>query len=411
MTYRRLISNFANMVNYNFMLKPTLALVNKSNKSNLLKNYFESANLVEKVNTNNFKWMAEILWQIGEIYLFEIEDKNGIVYKRMPEQICRVSSVVDNNVCQYSIDLSALSNKDLLATMPADIQTIYDRYVKKSLKPEELIDGKWYELTKGAIAINAIDSFMVKGYPVLSPIFPSLLALEEQNRKINMDEEVDNLKIVHMKYPLDEEGNSIIDPQMINEFHRSVKENLPDGCCVATNPLELDIQNTKNSQQAMNYRKETGDIVYNSVGSSKEVFNGDRSSNMAIEVSVKSDEIFALTIAEKFENYLNYKLKQNKKTSYWLSKLLPITRYNEGEYKRQCETSLSFAGDSNWLRYQASCGYTPFEAMAMVQVEKDLGLSSLFLPASNAYNSSNKVTDNGRPKNSDTGDVAQNEGE
>lgn len=413
MTYRRLISNFANMVNYDFMLKPTLTLATKSNKNNLLKNYYDSANIVDKINPKNFKWMSQTLWEVGEIYLFKIEDKNGIIYKKMPEQICRISSVVDNFVCLYSIDLSTLSNNDLLATMPKEIQDIYNRYVNKTIKDEELVDGKWYELDKNAVAINAIDPFLIKGYPLLSPIFPSLLALEEQNRKISSDAEVDNLKIVHMQYEVDSDGNSIIDPRLIEQFHESVKRNLPDGCSVATNPLKLTVHNTKNSQQATNYRKETTDIVFNSVGSSKEMFNGEKNSNMAITLSTTADEIFAFTVAYKFENYLNYELKQNKKTSYWLAKLLPTTRYNEAEYKRQCETSLSLSGDGNQLRYLSLCGYTPLESMTLLQAEKDLGISKLFVPALNGYNSSSSevetVTDNGRPKNEDSGGVAEEE--
>lgn len=414
MTYRRLLSNFANMVNYDFMLKPTLALVTKTNKNNTLKSYCESASLIEKINPKNFKWMSQRLWEIGEIYLYKIEDKNGIIYKTIPEQICRISSVVDNSVCLYSIDLSSLSNKDLLATMPSEVQVIYERFVKKSIKPEELVDGKWYELTKNAVAMNAVDSFFPKGYPLLSPIFPSLLALEEQNRKITSDEEIDNLKIVHMKYEVDDDGASVIDPKLIEMFHSSVKKNLPSGCAVAATPLKLELFNTKNSQQATNYRKEANDIVFSSTGSSKELFNGDRNSNMAIQASITSDEIFALTVAQQFENYLNYELKQNKKTSYYLSKLLPTTRYNEGEYRRQCETSLSLSGNGNQLRYMAACSYSPLEAMTLLQVEKDLGISELFIPASNAYNSSStteKVTDNGRPSNSDTGGVSEGEGE
>lgn len=413
MTYKRLLSNFSNMVNYDFMLKPTLALVLRNNKNNLLKYYYDSANVVEKVNTKNFRWMGQALWEVGELYLFEIEGDNGIIYKRMPEEICRISSVVDNAICKYSIDLSRLSNADLLATMPREIQDIYSKYTKKQIKEDLLVEGKWYELNDNAIAFNAIDPFMVKGYPLLAPIFPSLLALEEQNRKITSDEEVDNLKIIHMEYEVDEEGNSVIDPKLIEIFHQSVKDNLPEQCCVATNPLKMSVHTTKNSQQSINYRKETGDIVYSSVGSSRELFNGERNSNLAIDASIKSDEIFALMVANQFENYLNYKLKSKKKTSYWITKLLPTTYYNANEYKRQCETSLSFSGNGNQLRYLASCGYSPLEAMALLQVEKDLGINELFNPALNAYNSSSSdiTTENGRPSSSDIGEIAENEGE
>lgn len=415
MTYRRLINNFSNMVNFDFMLKPTLALINKTKHNTSMKNYYDSANLVESINPkNNFRWMNQVLWEVGELYLYKVKlGKSNIVYKRMPEDLCRISSVIDNSICLYSIDLQTISSSsDIMSTMPDEIQKLCGKFKNKTISKDLLVDNRWYELTENAIALNAIDSFLPKGYPLLAPLFPSILALEEQNRKITTDSEIDNLKIIHMQYEVDEEGNSIIDPTVITQFHESVKKNLPDGACVATNPLKMNVYTTKNTQQVTNYRKETNDIVFNSVGSSKELFNGERSSNNAIDASIKSDEILAFTIARIFENYINYELAQDKKTSYWKSKLLPITRYNESEYRKQCETSLTMSKNSNILRYLASCGYTPLESMGLLQIENELDIGKLFIPAATGYNSnSSESSDTGRPSKESEGEVAENEGE
>lgn len=411
LTYRRLLNNFANMVNFDFMLTPKLQLLSKNSKNLTMKSYLESASIIEKINPKfNFKWMNRIIWELGEVYLYKIEDKKGIIYKRMPEQLCRISSVIENSLSLYSIDLSLLSNVELLSTMPSDIQELYEKFSNKQIPQEMLVEGKWYELTENAIAFNGIDSFLPKGYPILAPLFPSLLSLEESNRRVSTDEEIDNLKIVHMLYDVNEDGASVIDPEILTQFHQSVKDNLPEGCCVATNPLKLSVHNTKNSQQSVNYRKEIGDIVYSSVGSSKELFNGERNSNMAIDVSIKSDEVFALSQVSIFENYLNYELSKVKKTSFYGVKMLPTTHYNMNAYKKECETSLSLSGNGNYLKYLACCGYSPLDAMGLLQIEQELGLSEMFMPASNAYNTS---TDDsvGRPSGEEKGEINEREGE
>lgn len=414
MTYRRLIVNFAHMVNYDVMLKPTSNMLFKKGKFDYKKSYYESALLIEKINPKfNFKWIAEYLYSVGEIYLYKVEDKKGILYKKLPEQICRISSVEDS-VCLFSIDLTALNNADLLATMPPEIQNIYKRFTEKKIKKEDLVDGKWYELTKNAIAFNAIDSFLPKGYPVLSSVFPSLNSLEDLNKKVADDEKIDNLKIVHMKYDVNEEGSSIIPPEYITAFHQSVKDNLPPGCAVNTSPLEFNVYTTKNtSQQGTNYRQEMNDVVYGSIGSSRELFNGQRNSNQAIDASIKSDEIFALKIAGMFENYLNYELKKNKKTSYFAAKILPTTYYNVNEYKRQCETSLSLSGNGNQLRYLACCGYSPLEALSLLELENNMKIQELFTPALSSYNTSteNLTSEAGRPSAEDNGEILEREGD
>ncbi len=410
-TYRRLLSHFSNMVNFDIMLVPTVNLVTRKNKSLANRNYYESANLLDRMNhRHTLKWINESLWKMGEVYIYEIEDKDGIVFKKMPEQICRISSVISNSVCLYSIDLSTLSNVDLLATMPLEIQKLYEKFVNKSIPTEKLVDGKWYELTDNAVAFNIVDPFLHKGYPMLSPIFPSLLALEESNDTVSEDEELDNLKIIHMTYDVDDTGSSIIDPSLITQFHAAVKENLPEGCCVATNPLKMSVHTTKSANQSTNYRTELQDVVYSSVGSSKELFNGTRNSNMAISVSTKADEVFALSKIGIFENYINYKLQKGKKTSCYSCKILPTTHFNISDYKRECETSLSITGNGNQLRYLACCGYSPLEAMGLLDVEEVLGVSDKFRPALNGYNTSTEgLTENGRPSNEDSGEVVESD--
>ena len=122
--YNRLLKYYSNMPTFDHMLYP-YDIDNKKKSSSsdkLLKSYNETAQFLEKMNVKyNFRWMYQKLLECGELYVYKLEDANGIVWKEMPNTICRISSY-ENGVSRFSINLSKLSNGDLYATMPIEIQ-------------------------------------------------------------------------------------------------------------------------------------------------------------------------------------------------------------------------------------------------------------------------------------------------
>lgn len=406
--YQRIIQDTAFMPEYDCMLTPKG--INKMKPTTRRKTYLEAAMIVDKVNPKHtFKGFGLKLLRFGELYIYEIEDEDTIVYKQMPPEICRISSI-ENGLCKYAINLDALKNKNLLATMPKDIRKLYEKYQNKSIKEDKLIDKKWYELEKNAFAFNFIDPFLPKGYPPLSHLFKGASALDRMTNKLLSDEEVEMLKVIHNKIPTNDEGELLIDPEIASKYHYSVKENLPKNVTIATTPLEMKSISFQGNNKQTNYRQESLDSLYQNAGVSKEKFSGERNSNQAIKISTMADEMVALQLVRIFEPYLNYKLRQNKKTSNWRVKILDNTYYNKSDYFRDCKEAAS--NGSSRLKFMASCGLSPSESLMLREVENDLGLDELLTPLLNGQNTSSKLIEDsktGRPKAEDDGDVPESE--
>ena len=144
----------------------------------LMKSYQETAQYLERLNPKyNLGWMIDRLLQDGELYLYKIEDSNGILLQEIPNNYCKVTSRINDTILLYGIDLSKLTDNNILA-FPNEIQLIYKKYKNGSLKKDKLIDGKYYELTKNVIAFN-LDRNSSKGVPYYCTIFDDLMELED----------------------------------------------------------------------------------------------------------------------------------------------------------------------------------------------------------------------------------------
>lgn len=406
--YQRIIMDTAFMPEYDSMLTPKG--VNKVKPETRKRTYLEAAMIIDKINPKHtLKRFGLKLLRFGELYIYEIEDEDTIVYKEMPVDICKITSI-ENGLCKYAINLDSLKNKNLLATMPKKIKKIYEKYQNKTIGEDKLIDKKWYELDKNAFAFNFIDPFLPKGYPPLSYLFKGVSALDRMTNKLLSDEEIEMLKIIHNKIPLDDDGEFLIDPEIVSKYHYSTKENLPENITITTNPFEMKMHSFQGNNKQTNYRQEALDNVYQTAGFSKEKFSGERNSNQAIKVSTMADEMVALQLVRIFEPYLNYKLRQNKKASNWRVKILDNTYYNKSDYFRDCKEAAS--SGSSRFKFMASCGLSPYEAVMLRQVEEEIGIDELMTPLLNGQNSSAKLIEdkkNGRPSAEENGDVPESE--
>ena len=232
--YYRMVEMFANMLMYDLYLSPTtiLGFGKNNNAEKLNKEYEQIAQLVEKTYYKyNFKWFGRYLLMYGELYLYKVEDNNGIIYKAINPEICRVSGILENNIYKYSIDLSKLSNADLLMTMPIPIQKLYEKYNAGSLSNDEkLVDSYYYLEENEAVAFLFNDAEpRTKGVPPLMYLFDKLFRLDEIEDEELSNSSADNLKLIHQKIPTNDEGELLMDIDIVGMYHQATKKNLPKG--------------------------------------------------------------------------------------------------------------------------------------------------------------------------------------
>jgi hypothetical protein len=399
--YNRIIKYFASMPTFDCMLYPIEVDSKKSTSGEkLMKSYQETAKYLEALNPKyNLGWMIDRLLQDGELYLYKIEDSQSIVYKQMPTDLCRISSVEDN-VCKYAIDIRKLNTKSIYDTMPVDLQKLSDKYQSGGIKAEDLIDNGWYELEENAVAFNAISQFLPKGFPPFSYLFDGLMHLDEMKQLHFNSAKANNLKIIHQKVPIDDDGELLIDYDLVKEYHSSTKRNLPDGIAITTNPLDLQsITLSRTGAEAINQRNDALESLLDDAGVNSEIFNGSKSTNEAIAMGVKVDEMFINNIISMFENFLNYEIAKNKKTSSWRVKLFNSTYFSRDEYIKRSRENLQYGGSR--LEYLAVQGFTPLQGYNVLKGEQALGIDKILIPQQSSHTMTSS-DNNGRPSKEDS---------
>lgn len=409
--YYRLINNFSGMNRYDMYLFPsTISKFGKggkkknTNADKLLKEYLDIAQGVEKLSwKSNFRTIGTNLMILGEVYLFKIEDNSGVIIKEIPSSFCKISKVINDGLYKYSINMSKLGTAAVYNMMPKKIQDLYDKHNMGSLPPEAYSENNYVIIEdKEAVCLSMNQFVGTKSVPPMCYIFPSLIRLMEEEENEIIEAKANNLKLIHMKYPIDDEGESILDEEVIRKMHNSAKMNLPTGVAINTNPLELTTHtlqrvgnvNATNRQTLMEH-------VYNNAGVNSEIFNGNNSNNQAIISGLVADEIISDILNNLFENYIKYDIKTRKKNPLWLPRFIRNTKYNETSMEEQAYKGAT-VGLSR-MKYLATQHYSPLEAISILEFETENGIDELFVPLATAFTQSgNGEQENGRPKASDS---------
>ena len=215
--YYRMIEMFTNMPMYDLYLSPTIisGFNGKNNNADKMnKEYEQIAQLVEKTNYKyNLKWFGRHLLLYGELFIYKVEDNSGIFYKVIPNDLCRISRIMENNILKYSINLSKLDDEELLSTMPVPIQKLYEKYNNGSLaNDEKLVDDYYFLEENEAIAFLFDDgNTRTKGVSPFSYLFDKIYRLDEIEDEELASSSADNLKLIHQKIPTNDEGELLMD--------------------------------------------------------------------------------------------------------------------------------------------------------------------------------------------------------
>lgn len=414
--YYRLIEMFANIPMYDLFLSPTV-IPSFSGKGDMVekmnKEYEQIAQLVEKTNYKyNFKWFGRHLLLYGELFIYKVEDNSGTFYKLIPNEICRVSGIMENNILKYSIDLSKLNNAELLSTMPIPIQKLYEKYNAGSLaNDEKLIDSYYYLEENEAVAFLYDDgNVRTKGVAPFSYLFDKIYRVDEIEDEELSNSASDNLKLIVQKAQTNEEGELLMDIDLISMYHQAAKKNLPKGVGIVTSPMQIEaLTLQRQASTTLTATQKAYESVYTSAGINSELFNGQRSSNESVLNSIKTDEMVIDRLNLIFCNFINYEIKNKKRSAMWKVEMLRNTYFNKKEIQASCrEDAVLGLGK---LRYLSSLGYTPLTALSVLYYESESQLETLFKPLASGYNSGAVANDTGRPSNAEDDSNEHNVGQ
>ena len=396
--YKRVLNYNAYMYTNDYMIYP-IEFDKIKNPTKIQKAYAEVAQYVEKYNLKyNASWIKDRVLEQGELYIYEIEDSNGIILQEIPNTFCKMTSI-ENNVSKYAINLKKLSDSNILS-FPKEIQNIYKKYNNGSIKEKDLIDRSFYELKENAFAFS-LDRFSPKGIPYYCTIFDDLMELEDMKDLKSQNAVIESIKLIHQKFPVDKDtGVSLIDFDVITQYHKATKATLPQGTAVTTNPLDLQALYLSDSNSKISSNvSQARDTIYDSAGVNSELFNGNKSTTEAVAMGIIADNLVAKPLNLIITNWINYKLKKKKFGGItWAIKFLDTTEFNRDKKVGLAKDAMAFGGSR--LEFLAASGYTPLQGLSVLKLESMLGLDELMIPQASSHTQSGEV---GRTSKEDGG--------
>lgn len=361
-------------------------------KDSILKDELRVAEYLDKFGVKNLiRWITKRIYQNGEVYIYKRESKNGILIQEIPSKICKIIMLDENNIYRYAIDMSKIDDKDV-NFYPEEIKKAYKKYKNSGKKKnDKSFVGNYYIVSNlgSAFQLNQWDD---KGLPYFLHLFPALLNLSDAQDIDNLNNAIDNYKILHQKVLTDKNGKVLMGKGLLDLYHQALKNNAPDGVAVVTSPLDirpiaLGDGKLKNYEYVNNLK--TG--IYDNAGIASELFNGNAKTKESTILSSIVDFLVPLEIQSCVQNYLNFELSQKFKRGKWKVQFVPTTYSNrQTEIKIERE-NLTLYGSKK--KYLAVLGFTPLEALNIIHAENLLALETEMKPMQTAHTLSGK----GRP--------------
>lgn len=395
--YFRIIKYLSGMSTLDHFLSPSFESIEDLSEDSI-EEFIKTAFEIKKLNIkSNFRWILEKLILNGEVYLYEIETKDGVIPIEIPNNWCRVGAISSDGVYRYDINTTGLREEDLLN---------YPKEIQQALTKDTRETSGWYRVSEAGYCFNILGAFP-KGFPLLSFMFDDIMGLEDTKDLIDNKTKLDAIKLIHQKIPLDKNDTPVFNMDIARRYHEATKRNLPDGVAVTTNPLTIShVPFDKAQAHDVDAIERSERNLWNSAGISDLLFSNNKSGGEVMKLSVIADETLIFPFIKMFESYINSKITNKS----FVCKLLPITFYNRKDRVKEYEESM-YSGAGR-MRYLASLGYEPYEIISNLKFEQEiLDIDSLMIPKKTSHTLSGDDSDkpvtlkqeDGRPTNESVG--------
>lgn len=400
---REIITYKANILTYDHFIF-TLNATKYKDKEKLVKAYIKCAERLEMYNLKlNLPWIMEDVISDGEIYLYIKRDKTGILFQKLPNKLCKICRVV-KGVQKYAFKLDGITN-DTLSYYPDEIQKLYKRYKNGSLKNDKnFLDGNYYILDSENAVAFSITYMQSKNPPYYLSLLRNLATLEDLKDIQNANTLLDNFKLIVQKVPTDDDGNMLLEKNVITMYHKALKKVLPSLAGAVTTPLEITNVNLGNISSNVNdYITKVTEDFYNNAGVNSDIFNSASKTNTQVAIyGAIVDTLLPLNILRQIEVWVNYDMQNMNETKNFGLKFVDSTNFNKTE---KVKNAINFLATWNSrLELLALMGHTPLTAINILYMEQTLDIDTVMPNKLTAYTASSKDEENNDVKEKDEQD-------
>lgn len=327
--YQRIINYFSNMPTFDYVIVPSRLKdydVSEQGKKKYAIAYHKALDKVENINIKQtFSNILKVVLREGAFYGIELETKESYMIYQFPYSKCRIASSEDG--CPlFSINLDYFDNNALLLeSIGGVLETAYRTY--KSGKGDQ-----WYELPSESSICILADETLDYIIPPLAGCFPDLYLVDNLKDLVETKEVQELYKLINLEYPMDSEGNLLMDEDLARGFFGDIAEQLPDQIGAVLNPFKSTPISFERNTIDRDVTARAERDLFSLVGIPSLLFNNDKATSSALSNSINNDYTYVKPIIKSMERWLNKKLKLLSGSIKFKATLLDVTIYNRKEF-------------------------------------------------------------------------------
>lgn len=394
--YNNFLDYLSNILTWDYVLE--CEDVDDVKEATIRNRYYEAAKTVYKINVKTvFPSLLRRSLINGESYFYNMMDDTNNIIVEIDSSICQLSHIDDNNIWRYYVNVSLIDPLRVYE-YPKEIQNYYQEWKDGGKKKtKKTIDGisvpeYLYQVSNKGFAIFVHMRKVQHDYPYFAPMFGDLSSLEADKDYQSDYIKENNIKLVHMKVPVNKDtGEPLMEKPIVEAYHESAKSHLPRNTAPLTNPFDCTgIALDKVQSNVINLVEHSNKVVMQDSGISESIFNA--ASTLGLEYSTLADASKIYPLLYFFENFVNLQIKQYK----CKVKFLKINQFNQLDWHERYYSDVQ-AGGSRSL-FAVTSGIEPYDIMNLAKTEKALDMDSWLEPKINSSQLSVDDLKNGRPK-------------
>jgi hypothetical protein len=394
--YRRLIQYFANLLTFDYIVKPYDIDEEKFEADKFNKQYKKAIQTLENMNiSHEMLKVLKIAFKEDVFYGYEYSTSESYFIQKLNPDFCRLNGFEDG-VYSFEFDFSYFDHKNRpVDGYTQEFQAKYKKY-QDSRK-----DYRWQELdSKNSICIK-INEEIEYPLPPFNTVFEAVYDIDETKRMRLVKNKMDNYMLLTQLIPVDDKSGEankfLIDLDTAIQFHNKTVDHLPEEVGLVTSPMKIDAIKLEKKNNDTDVVAQAERDYYNATGVSQALFNSEKSNNASLNKSIVTDEQIVFGVLRQIERWVNRKLKFSSTKYKFKVKFLDSTIFNKQEVNDKYLKAAQH-GMPVLLELSASLGLSPSDLTSKTFLENDvLDLHSKLVPLKSTHTQSGKDSTGTKP--------------
>lgn len=416
--FRRLIQYFTGLSDLAYVVSPSKIDPRTASRKAVARNYRKTINAMTAMNVRSqFPKILTVCLRedlfCGTMWV----TPDNITIQQLPTDYCAISTI-EGNVLNVSFDFIYFDrHPDMLDFFPEEFRIKYAEYKTHR-------QNRWAELdSPTSFAIKCNHDILDYAMPPFAGVLREVYDLEDYKGMKKSKTALENYAMLDMRLPMDKDGNWMLDYEKAKEFWQNLDAVLPEEIGSVLTPMELN----KISFE----RTHTGEIdgvaqaeqnLFSAAGVSSMLFNNDKPSANALNLSIKADQAITFGIVKSIEDMVNRYLQAQPYGKNFRVTFLDCSPFNRKEVGDQYLKAAQY-GLPTVMLYAASqgLGQAEFDSMNFLENEV-LDLKNVLIPLKSstqtpaAEDSEAPTDEGGRPEKdavelTDSGEQSREDGD